>query len=193
METLIVSCSGWTVHSLKWGSGELLCSSGTYTWCRLVTRKKGYRCLPYVTWVRKVQFRKEKLHSVAQSDLFQMVCLTHNLFSNTTLAFSQCDVLCSYCSHAELQQLNAELQHIENLYLYSTAQSQLFKQLCEQVSIVISQWYIKTGIFNGQWSIIYAYHKNFKKSFLENTVPYHHTLTISPLCVDCRWCVKLTG
>ena len=30
-----------------------------------------------VTLVRKVQFQKEKLRSVAQSELFQMVCVTN--------------------------------------------------------------------------------------------------------------------
>ena len=42
-----------------------------------------------ITIVRKVRFQKEKLQSVAQSELFQMVCLTHKLFSSSILAFSQ--------------------------------------------------------------------------------------------------------
>ena len=35
----------------------------------------------------KVQFQKEKLHSVARSQLFQMVCSTHQSFSSLNLTF----------------------------------------------------------------------------------------------------------
>ena len=35
---------------------------------------------------RKVQFQPQKLHSVAQSVLFQMVCLAHSLFSSPNLS-----------------------------------------------------------------------------------------------------------
>ena len=42
-----------------------------------------------ITWARKVRFQKGKLHSVAQSELSQMVCLTQRLFSSPILAFSQ--------------------------------------------------------------------------------------------------------
>ena len=40
------------------------------------------------TPVRNVQFQKEKLHLVAQSELFQMACLAHNFLSSPILAFS---------------------------------------------------------------------------------------------------------
>ena len=47
-----------------------------------------YRFRWIVTWVRKVQFQKEKMHSVAQNKLFQMVYLTHKLFSSSIFTFS---------------------------------------------------------------------------------------------------------
>ena len=46
---------------------------------------QGYRLQFYLA----SKLEKEKLHSVAQSELFQMVCLTHNLYSSPISAFSQ--------------------------------------------------------------------------------------------------------
>ena len=118
--------------------GPILANSQVYR-LRFFSKISHFASL-VITPARKVRFQKEKLHLVAQSELYQIVCLTQELIFSPILAFSQDHRL----------RLFSKISHFASLVITPARKVRFQKKRCiQKLKMSLFRWCAQiTGHFD---------------------------------------------